>query len=374
MVTPIDGVVQPQDVMLLHFVYSTNLGPISTGNLLASLLKKLAFVFTPSLYSKSLRHATLAFAAGFKPFTQSSVRYDCIQSHSSAAAKEIIKKTPETIDEADLFATFMLAVLFVINHDISSYTVHVKGFMAIMSILSQKSMTKRCRSDLFKFWPVALDVILETSRIYLAPIDLVTEIWHHCSRLIGPQNFLGRVNYLDEFYGSGAKEYAFSQSVWYYSIVARICFRKTVYRQANGGKGMDRTIRSMVSRLKMELDSDEMQDIVKSVRNRRPKFGWEYPDMQEELMIYSTLVYQYCQHLIILLESASILEGADSGRANESAISLLTFAQCPEWLMPITYTLYPRSSAIFLIPESVMDSWFVVNQGNLSGGYNLSNI
>jgi hypothetical protein len=355
MITSIDGIIQPQDVMLLQFAYSVNFEWLNFGSSITNLLKKFVSVFGPSIDNKSLRHAILAWAAAFQPFSSS--QHECIERHSIAAAKAIVKKTLETIDEADLFATVMLTILYASpgTQDISKFGIHVRGFVAVMSVLSQKSRHKGYNSELFKFWPLALDLIQERSRQVFYPVvrDYLIELNYHCNALIGPQNLVRRINYLTEFYGVDPKhEYAFSQSVWCDSLTLRLCFRETVKRQLGGQKGMDETISSLVSNLKAGLGSRQIREIAKNLWRRRSRLDWGPLDIKDDLLMFSLLVYQFCEHLILLMDSRTILEGTTSHEVVQSALLILRLSQQPEWLLPVTsYSYFPRKTATDFVPR-----------------------
>jgi hypothetical protein len=107
-------------------------------------------------------------------------------------------------------------------------------------------------------WPLARDLLLESSRTFLRARSLVIEFSTVCRPLLGSQNVLSRADYLAAFYGyDPGHDCAFLQAAWQHSMVLRICLRETLCRQLQGSQYLDLTIESVLSELKADLSSHE---------------------------------------------------------------------------------------------------------------------
>ena len=82
--------------------------------------------------------------------------------------KEFLKKTSETLDEANLFANLFIIFLFVILDDNCNFIIHLWGFMTILMILTQKQACSNYHGQLSVFLPLAPDLILHADVILSA--------------------------------------------------------------------------------------------------------------------------------------------------------------------------------------------------------------
>jgi hypothetical protein len=339
--------------MLLQYAYALHYQCLWYGSLVAGILKKLAFTFGPSLNRPSLRHAALAWAAAFrtapgKPPPWS--RTDSVEDHLSVARKELLKKTRETVDEADLFANLFLVLLSVIVGDMSDFATYLRGFMTIVTILNQKRCHRKYHSQLSVFWPLARDLILHAGRYVIHGEPLILEFQRFCNHLITP-GLTNCVTYMEALFGFDPRnEYAYSQTVWHYCTILRLCFRRKVFRELGGAWDRDEEPHDIVSQIQRNLEAADVQVVVSDL-HRLAASGVEV-DMRVDLLLYTLLVHQFCCHLVMLIEAPSIIERAKSVEGKLSARTMLGLLRS-EWLKPISapFTFFPRSVARYFGPR-----------------------
>jgi hypothetical protein len=368
-------VIPQEERMLLQFAYSEDFESVCFGGpLLANLLRKFIPVFGLTIDSDSLRQAILAWGIAFKV---SELNYGAIQQCRDASVATISAKlSKHTTDESDLFATFLLSMLSSAYQNFAEYVLHVQGFRVVMSQLCQRPEMEK---HLFKFWPLAIDLILEGSRRFLRGRDEVVKLCNCCRQLLGPQRFIRRKDYLEEIYGSNPKtvDYAFSQAIWHYSVILRVCFRKTLHRQWKGAQGMSENIEATVSELKVDLNSSEFREIV----NGLTELMWRNDlnpnlDPTVDLMLFSLLVYHFCQHLIALLQSAAIVNAINTFNAVSYAKLLIELTHAhPEWLTPATsQEHFPLALAKHIVPRILWIAGLSLNTKNEPEGTSISNV
>lgn len=344
---------QSQDFSLFQFVYSNDFEHAQDwGKSLASLLKTLATIFGTYINSVSLRHATLALAA---TCVQSSVsNKERAMYHSARAYKALQRQTTTTLGEADLYAALLLTLLATISENIKEYSIHLNGFQAVMLELKRKARETGYSLHLSIFWPLARDLIIEGSRNVGHSEDLVISFALACQQLVGRQSLLSRVHYFVEFYGEELGwEYAFVQSSWQYCRLLRMYFRETVYEQLEGAKGVNNRTKSLVSEMKADLSSSEVCDIVEKIASEMSDISSSNElDARSDVLRYMRLIYQFCQHLIVILEAPTVLEAVVSPETMLSAKMLIGLIQ-PEWSTPLTssHYIFPRPTAPCLLPR-----------------------
>ena len=218
-----------------------------------------------------------------------------------------------------------------------------------------------------------MDLILEGSRQFIPAKDVVIKLYNFCRQSMGPQCFVHRKDYLTEFYGMNPSttDYAFSQVVWHYSVILRICFRETLCRQVEEQPGMDNTVKAMVFELEKDLNSSDFRIIVN--RLSQQALGGDllaHQDPTLDVMLFSLLVYHFCQHLITLLKSTNIINAAATSKSVWSAKLLVSLIRIhPEWLVPATsQTHLPRALAGYFIPRILWIAGLSLGQDKESEG------
>ena len=356
-----------QDVTLLEYVYSDVFGWSSFGGstLLAQLMKTFAFTFGKAISEPSLRHAMLALAAALNPSDQ--INSDLAYVYCRKAHRTLLTKNFATVREADLFAAFVLAMVSCVLGEFSAFRTHLGDFMNLAQ-LNRRGSTNENRHALSMFWPLARDLLLESSRTFLRASDLVLEFHNNCRRFLGPQSLLTRVNYLTTFYGDDPEhDCAFLQASWQYSIVLRVCLRKTLSRQFQGYQSTDTITASVVSELKSDLSSSQSNAIVARICAELG-FGPQLP-FNYDLSAYALLLHQFCHLLITLLEATTLVEGARSLAARRHALTILDLLR-PEWMHDNgkSDSIFPRNISPFVIPRILRIVGLALNEEDFKGG------
>jgi len=365
-----DAVIDVQDGQILQFVYSPNFQYVLWGASLTRLFKIFSATFGRSIAKPSLRQAILAWGAAFTPLPDHS-GYDRMHECSKRAIKSIATKITATFEEADLFATFLLALLSAVYHDLITFQKHIYTFITIAREIRQRTGHNKCQLHLSTFWPLARDMILESFRLF--PVQraivrpMVINFCYECHGTIGPQSLIRRADYLWEFFGfDPTREYAFSQVVWTYSRLLRVSFRATVYRQLVGEANMDPLIGSTVLELDNDLRSLEVAAIVSRIQaltsNEHLK-EHPYVDARVDLLQYSVLVYRFCELLISLMNARTILDGLSKETSIRAALEIR------DWIKPEPHhqaywsQLPPRSATKWFTPRMLWTAGLCLGRG-----------
>ena len=332
--TAIDGVIDPEDVPLLQFAYSDHFLGMA-GNLVGGVLRKFAGLFRPSMSSESLRQATLAWASAFVSSAPSA--YTLMVDNSISAGRALASKNSNTIDEADLYASFLLCILSCAYSDSKQFAVHLNGFVAIMMLLKKKNWQQGEpenlpeSSHLSLFLPLARDSILEMSRRVHDTNTLIIKFLYMSGHLIRPASFHQRARYHHEFCRNDPFQYrSFTDSVWHHYTALRRCFRDTLFLQVEGGVTSE-FVRSLVSEIEIDLLSQK--ELVDHLSMETQILGANIQSGSYELLRFSLALYQLCRLLILLLNAATLKQGVALSEAVASAKSLLHHIQC-RWLAP----------------------------------------
>jgi hypothetical protein len=330
--TAIDETIRHEDVLLLQFAYSDSF-VFSGGGIIGHLLRRMAVSYSPSINSQPLRHAVLALSAAFLP--RSNISYvDRLEYHKTAACTSLRKKLSSNVDESDLFAVCLLAVLSGLYREINEFGVHRSRFVSIMKELCRKIRHQGGLSPLSLYWPLARDMILRDCR----SIDCNENALSFCyfsQELMGPQNFAARGRYFSELYGISSERlrlHTYSQSILMHSLLLRRCFRDTVYRQLQGQLKCSFVVTSIVSEVGNDLHSPEITRIRQEIFPSDSLEGAaiELDPAWGNSFIYTILLHHFCELLIVYLKADSILQSAGSLEATRAASSLVRFLKT-EW-------------------------------------------
>ena len=300
-------------------------------------MRKLAYIFSPSISSEPLRQATLACAVAFLPPNLSN--YDRVEYYSTCAGRALRTKNSDTIDESDIYAVSLLMVLSCVFLDGPKFEIHLKGFLAIMDEVSKKTWNREKASKLstidhlWMFLPLVRDLIIEMSRIIYIPNSLVVHFSSACQHIIGPASFKGRAQYYQELFGVDPyQRNTFCNSVWHHCTVLRRCFREVVSAQIEG-QGMNTTISRLVAEAKVDLLSSDMEAVVCRLLMTYSKSGRDSRSSVEndDAMEFALLSYAFCSLLIILLQHDTLIQGLTSPKASRLARSMLHLIE-DKWL------------------------------------------
>ena len=333
--TAADSVIDPQDVSLLQFGYSNDFLGMA-GNRIAILLRKFAAIFTPSINSASLRHATLALVAAFS-FAPSA--YLWMEEHSASAHRALRRRNSETIEDVDVYASLLLCVLSCLYPNSEQFTKRLEDLVTMMAMLKKKEWKKGdsghlSNNHLSIFLPLGRDLILELSRrvpnINIdAPLIQFSYISHY---LIGPATFHQRAQYDKEFYGFDSCQYShhlFTNGLLHHYTILRRCFRQSLLLQVEGNE-ISKEIHIVVSETKADLQSREFVHHLWELVQRMGDFNTYADSMQFFLVLHN-----FCQLIILLLEAKTLKQGVVSPNAIFSASSLLQLIKY-RWLEPGT--------------------------------------
>jgi hypothetical protein len=152
--TAIDAVLPPEDGLLLSFVYSGE----KTSSQFTGLCRVFATEYGAAISSESLRHAMLARAAIYLPPADFSQRHE---HHKQSAWRALIKKTQnqEAINEADVFASCLLAAIAWRNQSNEERLIHHRGCLTLMNILAKQSAQRPVSDLLANFAPYIRDML-----------------------------------------------------------------------------------------------------------------------------------------------------------------------------------------------------------------------
>jgi hypothetical protein len=292
----------------------------------------------------------LAYTAAFLSSDTSSQR---MEYHSRRACHELEKKKHRTTDESDLFAACLLAFLYGISGDDAKFRFQLHRFMTIMREVVKKAAESRTRTHLSIFWPLARDLLLDASRRLCGSTSLVLEFCRVSRQAMQPQGFCGRQNYATELFGTVSKEFAFAESIWHNSGVLTKCFRVAVSKQIVGETKRDATLDSALSEVKADINSRGSREIVERLKTLRvmPEAESDEQDaVRFEGLMFTLLLHQFCQLLIVLLEGETVVYAASSSEGADSCTSLLELIR-KLWLSPGPSTSFSHTYITHLLPR-----------------------
>lgn len=190
--TPIDQVIEPENVMLLQYLYNDPPVEFYFADAVFYLAKQMRQLYTSSITSSSLRHALLLFADVVR--RQGNINPLGLR-NASLARQSLFKNARGRLDQGDLAAAVVLAaVAFTMIlgwcglENTESYlkeaTVHMKGTEPILVCLSNDVETEPHNSVLATIWPPMRDMILYFSSLLQGP--LIFRTYYRSRKLPGP--------------------------------------------------------------------------------------------------------------------------------------------------------------------------------------------
>src|SRR5579862_1304825 len=126
----IEGKVETQDISDLQFAYDQGF------TLMASFVKQMAVAFGMTLTPLTLRHAVLAYSMALEHRGQNAER---LEFHMATAVIRLLQKVrnPISIDDADIFATMILAWVGMRKGMVRESITHSNGGLSLLNHLSQ---------------------------------------------------------------------------------------------------------------------------------------------------------------------------------------------------------------------------------------------
>jgi len=291
-------------------------------------------VFGDSIQHPSLRHAMLAWASAFVPaglpFSEQ------LQHHSVSVDWALLSKTRNTIDVADFYAAFLMALLSAAYHNRSGFTKYFRVVKALLGKLRYRFSSASNPIHLGIFLPLARDLFLEFGRREVL-FQLNGEILELCrlfQTTIGPVSMSQRTHYCNELLTGVDPQmhFAFLQTMWAHTTMLRRCFRHTILRKSRGQQHNESLIASLVSEVKSDLLSREVKELVDRLTILRGgPISQSQCDDSNSCWKFGLLLHQYCGHLILLLEAENVFDELLSREARASAETILSLIE-DNWL------------------------------------------
>ena len=307
--TPIDEVIEPENVMLLQFLYEGNWRADFSSVQICYLAKEARQILTSSVTSPSLRYALLLYAGIVRrPGTMGPLEIR----NSSLARQSLLKKTVKTLDEEDLLASAVLALVahrmsgFYSNDKRVQYSVerkvHMRGFVSILSHLLENSEIMKS-SGLAMGRPLVRDLVLWLSGDSKWP-EFFRSYWFARS-FVGPISFHRR-GYISSYGVSMVHQYSYGLMLIEHLL-----------------------IKAVEARLFEFDDYIDMQWVDIAVQDVRDDFDYiaeragEFRDLSNTLLsrcLY--LSFGICRIFLALLGASDLVTGFREPAVTESALSL----------------------------------------------------
>lgn len=282
--TPIDEIIEPENVLLLQFLYGggpTHSSPTWIQEIFNFAIQ-VARVFSPSVKSLPLRYALLVFG-GFILCDNSTGQME--MRNSSLARRCLLKRTAETLDEGDLFASAILALVAILNRipNVDEGRVYANGFMTILAHLSTTSRMQN-NSGLAMFRPMARSLVLLFANDLTYP-DFF-RYYSCCRAIIGRTAAQHRARHLNSEYAE--RHLYFIEDILVKAIETRL-------RAFDGGVE-DQWVAQAVKDA-----GEDLQEVIASTLDET----WR----ERTEVIGKVLRCQFCRTLLALLNTADITYG-----------------------------------------------------------------
>lgn len=326
--TPIDATIEPEDALLLNYAYTgdsqfTDLVAFST-----SLAATDEFGF--SLRDPSLRHAVLSMAASDlnpKHFQEKAIQ------HKSKAWGSLIRKiqNPKSINEADVFASCILAMLAWETGSDQELKYHVNGCLAFISYLDQ--VPSRHPSPVFQvFKPYVLQWMdYLTTIANLSRWPMAGQIKSFClprERI----TFSQRVDIFSRFLQIGLP-----QRVWFAGAVdalhdiltdclqtLSLCIYRIAVKERFNEPGIDQSVLDALDQVIQDLQDVNLQETVQKISNSISVTPARVHTYKQQLEVYQLNQIAGIELAQTLLQFTSVLEGLNSTEAKYRARDLLS--------------------------------------------------
>jgi len=167
--TPTDQVIEPENVMLLQYLYHYTFADNYIATQFSYMAKEAARIFSPSINSLSLRYALLLFAGVLRGNLNMSPL--CMR-NASLARLSLLKKPCATMDQADLLAALVLAMVSMTQavyidedrdlsaHYYKEFRVHTNGVESILFHIFKEDDTESRSSGLATIWSPIREIML----------------------------------------------------------------------------------------------------------------------------------------------------------------------------------------------------------------------
>ena len=193
MPTPMDAVIRPEDVLLLHHAYSERMGntPIS------ALIKRFPAAYGLSLSSPSLRHAVLALSALYLPSRTVQHRQQQ-EYHYHEAQRALLRKLtgPTEIQDVHALSAFLLAIFAFLPSPANGNEILIHG-RGCLSMLTKLANDERLSFVLGAFGPLLFDYITLIEHWVESSPDARIATFESRVRILGEKSwFIQRLEYI----------------------------------------------------------------------------------------------------------------------------------------------------------------------------------
>jgi hypothetical protein len=261
-----------------------------------------------------LQSAVLAYTAAFAPNSSHAL----VEHYSHAAYQQLMRKSPTTRDEADLFTAGLLALLSSLYRNFRDYRLHLLGFAAIMEELTKNKNEKPLYYE--QFWPFARDLVLESSCVVPGANDMMLEFCRKTRPLLRLQSTHSLTNVTQEPFGAEPRFWPFADSIYQSFALLRRCFWN---RLCNIGTGNDNNpaLQSVLSEVKVERNIEAKCDEMEA------QFHFTNLWSDRDNTVVPRFLHRVCLLLLVILEDEAMWLILPSPRATAAATSVLNFLQ-----------------------------------------------
>jgi len=231
-----DQSIDPKEVMLLQYTYSEVFweqdANVWDTKPVRQLLRLFSSVYGASIIHLPLRHAMLSYASLDRDLVADHLEYDL------CANRELQRKlaNPDTLDEGDLFVSFLLAVC----EKVKSNTIapYVNGILGIMDVLFHRAGGNIKLYELSVCWPLLRDIFA----IYLTDTAYVDRYLH----ILETSHFNQVKAYTEALTGVAWME----EPSWHYAMLQSVAVH-------HEGRYLRRLLRSQIINQSGEEDSTD---------------------------------------------------------------------------------------------------------------------
>lgn len=333
--TPIDAVIRDEDVVLLEYAFSLDDG--LTYKMSTALFKLIRSQYGSTIQQTSLRQAMLAWCAYHLRREEFRSRGD---EHKRQATSALIHNLDSStvINDADIFATWILMEIAALNGSPREVLTHANGCQSFLRCALEKS-NKRQPSDLLKVFAAFLFdyVACMATRLYVCPT--VYSVPNPSSTPVSlPQrqtSFGQRVKYWDEICRSSlhSKEY------WCSGVIKAVhetlgdiigilapCWGEYLLRELANNFRRDTIVRDVLLYVRAELDDPDLQRALTDLGVWGKIRGQMISqDFATQLVIYQSRRLEWIALATMILEAPSVLRSLDLPEVGLKAISLVSF-------------------------------------------------
>jgi hypothetical protein len=324
----IGAAIEPENIFILNWLYVGNVQPIdlrhsdgkcNTGVVsamqshLLSFTKSLLPIYNAAVTSSSLRYALLAFAGMVTSRGSLALR----EEDNLTRARFVLRtKTEATLEEADLFASFLLAFVSWARpiSEPKEYKTHLKGFVTLLKHFASRNDGSYA---LKRFWPMARDLLLSVPyfRMSGCPDSIWFNLYDGCRQALGPPTFAQCLAYRDD-------DWAIRDHLHYHARILSRAFFASVAPQTDDP--ID-TINTAIENIR-----DDLQAIEEYIAQHYSATVEQFIKISDSHMLSqcslaTVLEYQVCKLYLTMLDTpdGNVLEGMQKADTIKEALWLV---------------------------------------------------